>query len=54
MITGGALYLGMANSLNLMTDPTDNKPEAGWELIRLKKRKIPAISLKNSLIWRVP
>jgi len=54
MITGGALYLGMANSLNLMTDPKDNKPESGWELIRIKKRKIPTIRLKNSSVGRVP
>jgi hypothetical protein len=39
MISGDALYLGMANSLNLMTDPADNRPEGGWELIQLKARR---------------
>jgi hypothetical protein len=32
---GPALYLGMANPMNLRTDPTDDVPEGGWELIRL-------------------
>ncbi len=50
MITGGALYLGMANSLNLMTDPNDNRPEGGWELIRLKKRRMPVIRVKKNVI----
>jgi len=27
-----ALYLGMANPMNLLTDPFDDKPEGGWEL----------------------
>ncbi len=31
------LYLGMANPMNLLTDPDDNLPEGGWELIRLYK-----------------
>jgi hypothetical protein len=31
------LYLGMANPMNLMTDPDDDKPEGGWELLRLSK-----------------
>lgn len=54
MITGGALYLGMANSLNLMTDPKDFKPEGGWELIRLKERKLPAIRFKKASVWSLP
>jgi hypothetical protein len=29
------LYLGTANPMNLMTDPEDDKPEGGWELIRV-------------------
>jgi hypothetical protein len=32
---GPTLYLGMANPMNLRTDPTDAVPEGGWELIRL-------------------
>jgi hypothetical protein len=33
--TPAGLYLGMANSANLLTDPTDNIPNGGWELLRL-------------------
>jgi hypothetical protein len=33
---GNTLYLGMANPMNLRTDPTDDIPEGGWELIKLK------------------
>lgn len=29
------LYLGMANPMNLLTDPADDMPEGGWELIRI-------------------
>ncbi|MEV8507482.1 hypothetical protein AB0368_22060 [Actinoplanes sp. NPDC051475] len=32
---GPDLYLGMANPMNLRTDPTDDVPEGGWELIKL-------------------
>ena len=32
---GDDLYLGMANPMNLRTDPTDSVPEGGWELIKL-------------------
>ncbi len=32
-----ALYLGMANPMNLLTDPTDAFPEGGWELLRLSR-----------------
>lgn len=35
------LYLGMANPMNLLTDLTDDKPEGGWELIRLTRHAIP-------------
>ncbi len=31
------LYLGMANPMNLMTDLTDDKPEGGWELIKMSE-----------------
>jgi hypothetical protein len=30
-----ALYLGTANPMNLLTDPNDEVPEGGWELIKL-------------------
>lgn len=33
---GSTLYLGMANPMNLRTDPSDDVPEGGWELIRLR------------------
>lgn len=33
---GDTLYLGMANPMNLRTDPTDDIPEGGWELIKLE------------------
>ncbi|NOY58070.1 MAG: T9SS type A sorting domain-containing protein [Calditrichaeota bacterium] len=32
---GDSLYLGMANPMNLLTDLTDDKPEGGWELLKL-------------------
>lgn len=32
------LYLGMANPMNLMTDSTDEKPEGGWELIKMREK----------------
>ena len=35
MVSEDALYLGMANPMNLLTDPLDDKPEGGWELLRL-------------------
>ncbi len=38
MVADDALYLGMANAMNLMTDSGDDKPEGGWELIRLGRR----------------
>ncbi|GGK83921.1 hypothetical protein [Mangrovihabitans endophyticus] len=33
------LYLGMANPMNLRTDPDDDVPEGGWELIRLTRNR---------------
>lgn len=36
MVTDGStVYLGMANPMNLRTDPNDDVPEGGWELIKL-------------------
>ncbi|WP_306204809.1 hypothetical protein [Actinoplanes sp. RD1] len=36
MIPGGSgLYVGMADPMNLRTDPDDDVPEGGWELIEL-------------------
>ncbi len=37
--TTGALYLGMANPMNLLTNPADEVPEGGWELIQLTIKK---------------
>jgi hypothetical protein len=34
----GGLYLGMANPMNLRTDPNDAIPEGGWELLEMTKR----------------
>jgi len=34
-------YLGMANPMNLMTDPNDDKPEGGWELIKMTDPSMP-------------
>jgi hypothetical protein len=34
-VDGNDLYLGMANPMNLRTDPTDTVPAGGWELIKL-------------------
>lgn len=33
-----SLFLGMANPMNLLTDPYDDKPEGGWELLEFKTR----------------
>lgn len=38
MLSDDALYLGMANPRNLLTDTTDQLPEGGWELIQLGSR----------------
>jgi len=35
MVADDALYLGMANPMNLLTDPADALPEGGWELLAL-------------------
>lgn len=35
MVSDDFLYLGMANPINLMTDPQDDLPEGGWELLCL-------------------
>ncbi|WBB77650.1 hypothetical protein O7606_15340 [Micromonospora sp. WMMD882] len=39
VVDGTDLYLGMANPMNLRTDPTDDVPEGGWELIRMNARR---------------
>ena len=36
-VDGNDLYLGMANPMNLRTNPTDEFPEGGWELIKLTR-----------------
>jgi hypothetical protein len=36
--TPDALYLGTANPMNLLTDPDDEMPDGGWELIRLRSK----------------
>jgi hypothetical protein len=37
IVNGDGLYLGMANPMNLRTDPADDIPEGGWELIGMTK-----------------
>ena len=41
------LYLGMANPMNLLTDPTDYLPEGGWELIELSPDVVIDITNPN-------
>jgi hypothetical protein len=41
MIHGSGLYIGMANPMNLLTDPNGVLPEGGWELIGLNDIKEP-------------
>ena len=36
MVADDFLYIGTANAMNLMTDLTDDKPEGGWELLKLR------------------
>lgn len=36
--TPDAFYLGMANPINLATDPRDARPDGGWELLELRER----------------
>jgi hypothetical protein len=36
----GGLYLGMANPMNLRTNPKGGRPEGGWELIEMTQRPI--------------
>jgi hypothetical protein len=36
MVADDFLYIGTANAMNLMTDPSDDKPEGGWELLKLR------------------
>jgi len=35
------LYLGMANPMNLMTNPDDDKPQGGWELLKMTDPSMP-------------
>ncbi|GIG73112.1 hypothetical protein Pfl04_15160 [Planosporangium flavigriseum] len=36
---GNDLFVGMANPMNLRTDPNDGVPEGGWELISVSPRR---------------
>ncbi|MEU1607716.1 hypothetical protein [Micromonospora matsumotoense] len=38
VVDGSTLYLGMANPMNLRTDPTPGVPKGGWELVRVSRR----------------
>ncbi|AOY60213.1 malectin domain-containing carbohydrate-binding protein [Desulfococcus multivorans] len=50
MVSDDALYLGMANPMNLMTDPDDNRPEGGWELLKLT---LPAPPEPSDVLYRI-
>ena len=39
IVNGSGLYLGMANPMNLRTNPTDAVPQGGWELIGMTKAR---------------
>ena len=39
MLADDALYIGTANPMNLLTDLLDDRPEGGWELLRLSRRE---------------
>jgi hypothetical protein len=39
MVSDDALYIGTANPMNRLTDPNDDLPEGGWELLRLRSRR---------------
>ena len=47
MVADDALYLGMANPMNLLTDTTDHLPEGGWELIRLGEASSGILDLEE-------
>jgi hypothetical protein len=38
----GSMYVGMANAMNLLTDPNDTLPQGGWELIELQPKPAAA------------
>ncbi|MEV4725124.1 hypothetical protein [Micromonospora humida] len=38
IVDGSTLYVGMANPMNLRTDPTPGVPKGGWELIKVSRR----------------
>jgi hypothetical protein len=40
MLSDGALYLGSANPMNLLTDRPSNRPQGGWELLQLTRREM--------------
>jgi hypothetical protein len=52
MISEDALYLGTANPMNLMTDPSDDKPEGGWELLRLSEKVLTLLNTYLPMINR--
>lgn len=41
VVDGTTVYIGTANPMNLRTDPTDDVPEGGWELLRLTPKHGP-------------
>ena len=45
LLAADALYIGMANPMNLLTDPSGGKPLGGWELIKA----VPTLPVKTYL-----
>lgn len=54
LTSGSSLFLGMANPMNLLTDPSDLKPEGGWELIEMKKHDPFIRKLPDPYPWPLP
>ena len=52
MVADDQLYLGMANPMNLLTDPTDRLPEGGWELRQLTEcPSLPQDECADVILW---
>ncbi|GAA3732361.1 hypothetical protein GCM10022225_12990 [Plantactinospora mayteni] len=50
VVDGPAVYLGMANPMNLRTDRSDDIPEGGWELIRLPGANAPSTAKEKTAV----
>ncbi len=54
LLAADALYIGMANPMNLLTDPSEGKPLGGWELIKGTSRMSHRTYLPLFLWFRPP